>query len=224
MHACRGDDSDSLTSDAGPGGGMQVLRESGSAAELYGIDIDPKHVELSRETCDSWARITRASMVDLAGSYDVALVSNVLEHLADWRRGLERVCRTAARVYVMVPFNEHIPIELRHADTPSELHVESFTERTFSELDLGDVSIETRVIQTPGAWGFGFPREARVAYRTWRASGRWEWRRQLLVAITRQPVAGGLPLRPLHGRWRAGARSAMVRCWRRSEMPERSDA
>ncbi|MBN1786574.1 MAG: class I SAM-dependent methyltransferase [Candidatus Methanofastidiosa archaeon] len=97
-----------LDAGCGAGYGLELINERFRPRELYGIDIDPLEVELSRKR-EGTARI---SVQDLANTsfkssfFDVIFAFTILHHMPHWKRGLKEIHRIL-RPGGLLLLNEH---------------------------------------------------------------------------------------------------------------------
>lgn len=128
--------------DAGSGAGYGTAELARTAASAIGIDASADAVGYAREhyTAPN-LRFLQASCEALplrAASVDLAVVFEVIEHLADWRSllaELRRVMAPAGRLIISTP-NKAYYAESRRLSGPNPYHVHEFEFEEFSD-ELG---------------------------------------------------------------------------------------
>jgi ubiquinone/menaquinone biosynthesis C-methylase UbiE len=89
-----------LDAGCGQGVGLQILLEQFGAAEVYGIDIDPRQVQRAQKRL---AKNSNAKIVLAVGGveslpfpdewFDAVFDFGMLHHVADWQAGVAEICR-----------------------------------------------------------------------------------------------------------------------------------
>ena len=79
--------------DIGCGLGLYVRRFRRVSERVYGVDVDPAKVRRASRTLDHIAQAPAERLPYEDGFFDVALLHEVLEHVADDRAAVEEACR-----------------------------------------------------------------------------------------------------------------------------------
>ncbi|MBC8791938.1 MAG: hypothetical protein C6Y20_10045 [Tagaea sp. CACIAM 22H2] len=146
--------------DIGSGNGYIASRLGEAGANVVGIELEPHKVEAARSRFGDASvsfRVGDATRDDLGGEYDVVVMSNVLEHIADRVTLLKRCVVDAKAVRVLirvplfqrdwsVPFRRELGVEWR-SDSTHE------TEHTVDELRAELTAAGLRVREIMTIWG-----------------------------------------------------------------------
>ena len=141
------------------GDAMVVWKKNYPGARLHGCDISRTAVDRATERYGSIATFRQWSFEQIQGVYDVCICSNVLEHFEQHIAIARHLLKHCKVLYVMTPYaelNNGKPLVPQRG----EIHVATFLEDSFDGLveDPG-VSITTKVVRCPGAWGPSLPGE-----------------------------------------------------------------
>jgi len=137
----------------GEGSVLAALAGSLGAAGLTGFEVAPAALEAARRR--SYASPVEFSLFDGRriptedGAYDVAILSHVLEHVAEPRALLHETARIAARVVIEVPLELHLRTHrFRWDDTG---HINVFNRRSIRYLvESSGLNITRDRIYCPG--------------------------------------------------------------------------
>lgn len=186
----------------GTGAALGEIKHYYPHAHLFGCDFELKHVEIARRMNGEHAHFFQADIREISHRYDILYVSNILEHLTDWRRALEGLLALCRRLYILVPYRE--VIKKGKSDIPYVDHVVSFNKNTFDYLKNREFRVEMRVIRTPFAWGHPFTRELFLRTKSVLNKEHFELQRELLVSVTSDnKITDLLPQKPFQGRLKA---------------------
>ena len=141
--------------DIGCGEGSVIAALAGSlgAAGFLGLEVAPAALEVARSrTYDApveFRVFDGRKIPSEDGAYDVAILSHVLEHVADPRSLLLEATRVAGRVVIEVPLELHLRTRrFRWDDTG---HINVFNRRSIRYLVEGcGLNIEAERIYCPG--------------------------------------------------------------------------
>lgn len=168
----------------GTGSAMAEIRKRYPHGDLHGCDILDYVAELAASIHPSVGRFFASDILSLRGEYDCIYVSNVLEHVPDWRECLAHLCALAPQVAVMVPYREDLSLQtssgLERVD-----HVASFDDDSMSLFEQSGFKVERRVIRTPFAWGGPRRRELIFRFKAALRGVHYEDRREILYLISR---------------------------------------
>ena len=108
VRVCRGlDPFAAVEIGCGTGSVLRALEEMNFAREYFCIDLSPAAVGFARDSCPALrerAAVAHADRLPLAdGSFEVAILSHVIEHLEDPLAALREASRVARFVVVEVP-------------------------------------------------------------------------------------------------------------------------
>lgn len=168
----------------GTGSALAEIRKRYPRAVLQGCDILEHVVELAAAINSDAGSFFASDILSLRGNFDCIYVSNVLEHIQEWKDCLDHLCALSPQVVVMVPFKEDLsfqkPSGLERVD-----HVTSFNERSMAAYATAGYRVEQRVIRTPFAWGGPRRRELIFRFRKYLRGEHYEDRREILYLISR---------------------------------------
>ncbi len=126
---------------SGGGGALGPLKKT--PARYFPLDVSSKNVRILKERSDIPVRPVTGDAFFLPfadQSFDLVIVSEVLEHLEEPERalaGIFRVLKDKGTLLVSVPYNErityHLCIHCNRA-TPSNAHLHSFNEKNMIAL------------------------------------------------------------------------------------------
>ena len=129
----------------GTGSALAEIRKRYPRAVLQGCDILEHVVELAAAINSDAGSFFASDILSLRGNFDCIYVSNVLEHIQEWKDCLDHLCALSPQVVVMVPFKEDLsfqkPSGLERVD-----HVTSFNERSMAAYATAGYRVEQRVI------------------------------------------------------------------------------
>ncbi len=180
----------------GTGAALREIKRQYPHASLFGCDLVMEHVEIARQMNGNHAHFYQAAIHEVSDRYDIIYVSNILEHLTDWRQALEGLLALCRRLYILVPYRE--VIKKAESDIPYVDHVASFDENSFDYLMGMEFSIEMRVIRTPFAWGHPLRRELYLRTKAFLKKELFDLQRELLVSVTNNNTSNLLPQHPFH--------------------------
>jgi len=157
--------------DIGCGEGSVIAGLAGSlgAAGFTGLDVAPAAVEAARhrtyESPVEFGVFDGRRIPSEEGAYDLAILSHVLEHVADPRSLLQEAARVASRVVIEVPLELHLRMRrFRWDDTG---HINVFNRRSIRHLVEGcGLNITRERIYCPG-------REVHAFMAGRRGEARW---------------------------------------------------
>jgi SAM-dependent methyltransferase len=181
----------------GTGSAVAEMRRRYPQGSYFGCDGEEEHVRIAREWNGGHGEFYHADARAVTENYDVIYVSNVLEHIADWRPVAEHLAQRCRQLYVLAPFGE----TLAPADPslpPGVAHLARFDADSFDFL--AERGVAHRVIRTPGAWGHPLLTELRLRLRP----GPFAKQREILFRVGE---AGAF----------RGRLAAALRCWRVDE-------
>ncbi|HBE41183.1 MAG TPA: hypothetical protein DDW27_08270 [Bacteroidales bacterium] len=181
----------------GTGSALRIIKTEYPQSDLYGCDIEPEHIRISEQLNGQYGKYFISDIENLKSYWDILYLSNVLEHLKDWRRMISQLLSNTNRLYILVPFRERITF-LPEDNSDHSYHLNSFDTESFSYLENLDYLVEYRVITTPYAWGSGPVRNLFYKYSVFGSPN--EYRSELLVCITRR---NALVTKPFHSRIKA---------------------
>ncbi len=171
----------------GTGSAMAAIRKQYPLGDLEGCDILDYVAEIAASMNSSAGRFFASDIMSLREEYDCIYVSNVLEHIPDWRECLGHLCTLAPQVVVMVPYREDLSLQtssgLERVD-----HVASFDDDSLSSFEQSGFRVERRVIRTPFAWGGPRRRELVFRCRAALRGTRYVDRREILYLISRREL------------------------------------
>ncbi len=107
------------------GDALPVYRTAFPQAQLLGMDISQAAVDACRRRYDALATFVQGDY-RAAPEAEVIIVSNVMEHLANYRDIALELQRRCRQLYVVVPYREVL--------TPGTEHVNTFDEHAFDWL------------------------------------------------------------------------------------------
>jgi len=137
----------------GEGSVIAALQGSLGAAGFSGFEVAPTAIEVARrreyESPVEFCLFDGRKIPCEDGAYDVAILSHVLEHVADPRSLLHEAARVASRVVIEVPLELHLRTRrFRWDDTG---HINVFNRRSIQHLVEGcGLNIERERIYCPG--------------------------------------------------------------------------
>lgn len=169
----------------GNGAALSEIYAKNKCGELYGCDIDPLHIALAQYINPEIPRerFYVSGLDDIKNSYDFIYVSNVLEHIVNWKDCLAQLCTKAKVVIVMVPYKEDL-LEQTPSAVPYVDHVDSFDRKSLDYLMKQGFDIKTRVIRTPYAWGGPLPRDLVEKIRRKMKGRSFMIRKEIIFLIT----------------------------------------
>lgn len=170
----------------GTGSALRIIKEKYPLAKLYGCDLEPKHVEISNTLNGDYAQFFVSNIKDLDSKWDVIYLSNVLEHIYDWKEELDGLLNKTDRLYILVPNNEELE-DFPQDKSDHSLHVNSFNRNSFEYLKAG-YQIDQRVISTPYAWG-----ASPIQNLLYKIKNTKDYKSELLISITKKNVELGKP-------------------------------
>lgn len=173
----------------GTGSALSEIKKCYPLANLFGCDMAEEHVALSRKKNGEVAQFFQGTIESIDGFFDILYVSNVLEHVPDWKAALEHMIRHSNQVYVLVPYREEInrkPL----SELTTDDHIHSFDEKSFLWLKNSS-DIQMRVIRTPYAWGHPLRREIILKIKSVFAGRHMNVQRELLVLINKKERVRG---------------------------------
>lgn len=142
----------------GTGTALSEIRRIRETAQLFGCDLDPLHVELARHMNSPEIQFFQSDIMSITGGYDVTYVSNVFEHIQNWRESILHLCSISHTVFIMVPFEEDLT-KIRRSGIEHVDHINTYNRESFSFLSSYGYTVQSRVIRTPNAWGHLLHRE-----------------------------------------------------------------
>lgn len=178
----------------GTGAALRVIKEQYPRAALFGCDFHTANLEISKDLNGNYATFFKSDFYNINCNYDIIYISNVLEHLRDWKAALSKVLTHGKEVYILVPYREHI--NSLSPDLPeTDQHVNSFNKKSFVFLNAGVFRIKLRVIRTPYAWGHPLRREFIYRIKAFLLRRKFEVQRELLVSIRHAECNRNMPFK-----------------------------
>ena len=186
----------------GTGSALREIKKVYPYSILYGCDIDEEHLAISKNINSEYGSFFKCNIVALKYSYEIIYISNVLEHVKDWKSVIQHLLSRCMRIYILVPYKELL--KGNSSDIPNiDQHVYSFDERSFCCFQSKEVQIDQRIIRTPYAWGHPLRREVGLRIMAALRNDKFEAQRELLVALTNFRKASTLPCKPFYSRPKA---------------------
>lgn len=137
----------------GTGSALREIKRIYQQSDLYGCDIEKEHVDLSVQLNDEFGKFFCSDILRVTGFFDVVYASNILEHLPFWKDATYHLLEIARQVYVMVPYEEILEAQTQNGHAAIDMHINSFGLKSFDFLLPQGISVESRVILAPVAWG-----------------------------------------------------------------------
>lgn len=137
----------------GEGSVIAALEGSLGAAGFAGFEIAPAAVEAARrrhyDSAVEFGLFDGRTIPSEDGAYDLAILSHVLEHVADPRSLLHEAARVASRVVIEVPLELHLRTPRFRWDETG--HINVFNRRSIRHLVEGcGLNIERERVYCPG--------------------------------------------------------------------------
>lgn len=153
--------------DIGCGGGHVAFDVAQKAKEVVGLDISPRYLAPSRQ----YAHQSNLSFVvgdaarhDFGRTFDVAILSNVLEHVSDRVGLLKKIATLAPTLLIRVPLidRDWLPLLKKELGVEYRLdptHTIEYTEQEFrTELSAANLKIEHFTIRFGEIYCVAHPR------------------------------------------------------------------
>ncbi len=157
--------------DIGCGEGSVIAALAGSlgATDFSGVEVAPAAIEVARsrryDSPVEFSLFDGRRIPSEDGAYDVAILSHVLEHVADPRALLHEAARVASRVVIEVPLELHL--RTRRFQWDDTGHINVFNRRSIRHLVEGcGLNIMRERIYCPG-------RDVHAFLRGRRGEARW---------------------------------------------------
>ena len=186
----------------GTGSALREIKKMYPSSILYGCDLDEQHLTLSNTMNRVYGTFFKSNIFEIKDSYEIIYVSNVLEHLHDWKSVVTHLLSHCIRIYALVPYKEllkGISLDLPEIDQ----HVSCFDDRSFYYFQSDTVRMDQRIIRTPYAWGHPLKREVGLRIKAALNGESFEVQRELLVAFTNVRKSSPLFGKPFYSRPRA---------------------
>jgi SAM-dependent methyltransferase len=191
-----------LDAGCGTGSALYEIRKCYPHAIVAGCDLEYKHVHISTERNGKYAHIYRADIMELQNHYDIIYISNVIEHIKEWKNAILHLLKCCDRLYILVPFLEDIR-EVVISNIPIDNHVSSFDIKSFDFLRNYNYKAKIRIIRTPHAWGYPLQREIALRFKSMISRKKFIPQRELLIAISCHDGNIILPENPFQGLFRS---------------------
>jgi SAM-dependent methyltransferase len=178
----------------GTGSALRVIKNKCPKATLYGCDVDELHLQISREKNGDCATFFKSDFCSISDHYDIIYVSNVIEHIRDWKAVVVRLVSRSNQLYILVPYKEQIKppsSDLAEIDQ----HVSKFDKQSFRFLFSKGLEIKQRVIRTPYAWGHPLLREYALRFKAFISKNKFDVQHELLVSITKREYVVNRPFK-----------------------------
>jgi len=126
--------------DAGCGSGYGSAALAATAAAVTGIDAASGAISYAREHYPAgnlkFAQVSCAALPFCAGTFDLVVAFEVIEHLADWPAFLSEACRVLAPggVFIISTPNREYYADSRRKLGPNPFHVHEFDHTEFSAV------------------------------------------------------------------------------------------
>jgi SAM-dependent methyltransferase len=167
----------------GTGSSLHEIYKLYPYAELFGCDLEQEHIDISNKTNKKYATFFKSDIMEINNFYNIIYISNVIEHLHNWKEAVNHLLLRCQRIYILSPYKEilNFPSEM-HTDGID--HVISFDKKTISFINSDEFNIESRIIRTPYAWGHPFKREVLLRFKAILKQEPFNIQRQILFSIT----------------------------------------
>jgi len=135
------------------GDGLQIIHENYPNVVLYGFDFSKVAIERCKKEKNNIATFMVGEIEDISNCYDIIYLSNVLEHIEDYKKIVLSLLTKCTKLYIMVPYrelNEGKPL------TPNDnkIHKHTFDKNSFNFLINKKISYN--IFSCPGAWSWCF--------------------------------------------------------------------
>jgi SAM-dependent methyltransferase len=155
----------------GDGAVIAELARREFATSYLGVDISPSGIEAAKHRGIPHAEFAVRDVADVSGTFGLAVLSHVIEHVENPRTLLRHAARVAPLVFVEVPL-EFRELTGQHFVWEPTGHINMYEPRLFRHLlESTDLTPRRELIATP----------PRASYEhLWGKRGRQRWRRQEL--------------------------------------------
>lgn len=177
----------------GTGSALRIIKEKYPDYRLAGCDIEAEHIRISEQMNGKYGSFFVSDIESIDSEWDIVFISNLLEHLKEWKHNLDCILSRTGRIYLLVPYKEKIEGILSDHHDHSH-HINSFDRNSFDYLRSKGYRINQRVIDTPYAWGSGPIRS--ILEKFYLDKYKQEYRRELLVCITSGESDFSYPFHP----------------------------
>jgi len=79
------------------GAALNEIHKHYPRAQLCGIDLVAEHVQIAKDNYGHCADFRCCDISEIDQTYDVIYISNVLEHLLDWQKVVDKLAIKSAR-------------------------------------------------------------------------------------------------------------------------------
>jgi SAM-dependent methyltransferase len=165
----------------GTGSALKIIKKKYPELKLAGCDLEPNNIKISKQLNSQYGTFFISDIESIDSYWDFIYLSNVLEHLVEWKQKLEFLLSRTGRIYILVPFNERItsfPPDIHD----HSYHINCFDKSSFVYLKSHGYLVDQRIITTPYAWGSGPIRNFLNKHNFHGAKN--DYRSELLVCIT----------------------------------------
>lgn len=191
-----------LDAGCGIGSAIHEIHKKYPNIILSGYDNDIDHFKECQRVHSQYANFYLCDIADIQDNFDIVYISNVLEHLRNWKEIVKHLLSKCRRLYILIPYKEDLSLETVSGIDRVD-HVASFDKNSFSFLKNDRMSIAYRVIRTPFAWGHPLKREVILRVKAYLKNEKYNKQRQLLIAVTNLKKRDNiLPLSPFLGKFK----------------------
>jgi SAM-dependent methyltransferase len=178
----------------GTGTALKIIKTKYPNARLHGCDLEPAHIEICERLNGQYGDFFISDIESISTHWDIIYLSNVLEHLKEWKEKIDHLMSRTNRLYILVPFKEKIASSPLNDDDHS-YHINNFDSSTFMYLKTMGFNVDQLVINTPYAWGSSPLRSFLEKYHL--DKNKQEYKCELLVCISRKNNSYSKPFYPL---------------------------
>ncbi|MFX0186787.1 MAG: class I SAM-dependent methyltransferase [Candidatus Hodarchaeota archaeon] len=144
-------DEDSKILDIGCGNGYLTKKLAQKARKVIGIDIDKKNIDFAKKYYNNENILyinCEVSKYDFKEKFDYVIMSNVLEHIEDRKKLLERVKNLCEKILIRVPMinRSWLPLYMKKLGLDYRLDDTHYIEYTLDTFTSEIESIGLRII------------------------------------------------------------------------------
>jgi SAM-dependent methyltransferase len=177
----------------GTGTALKIIGSKYPNAQLSGCDLEAENIAISKQFNGKYGYFFVSDIESLNEHWDIIYLSNVLEHLYEWKEKLDNLLEKTNRLYLLVPYQERIT-SLPKNKFDHSFHINSFGKHSFDYLKTKGYKVNQRIITTPYAWGSSPLRSLLEKYKLDRNKN--EYKSEFLVCITREQILMSKPFKP----------------------------